>query len=327
MAAGGRPERIRPAGSRRGAAILAVLLSGVAVLSAAEIGRRALRPGGAPAGPPGGQEALRALLPASGAVPGWNRDGDLQEFAGEDLYTYIDGGAEIYQEYGFRRVVVQDYKDAAGRSASLEIFEMAEPAAAFGIYTFKRSGKGKSVTLGGGGDLEDYYLNFWKGRCLVTLTGFDEAPETLAGLQALAKAVDAGIADKSGPPALVAALPPAGLRPGSVKYLKGLLGLNNVYSLSTAHGLSFREAVKGDYDNGSSLIALEYGTDEARAAAWRDLKDFLDGTDRFKTAGSVDKAGAVYRDGKDRYAAFAPSGSRLLVGLGDTAAAALGAIR
>ncbi|MEN6560061.1 MAG: DUF6599 family protein [Acidobacteriota bacterium] len=322
MPEGARPERARSSKRRLGPAALVLLLGAAAALSGAETGRRALVAGGALTGS-GGQETLRALLPASGAVPGWNRDGDPQEFAGEDLYTYIDGGAEIYQEYGFRRVVVQDYRDAAGKSVSLEIFEMSDPAAAFGIYTFKRSGKGKSVPLGAGGDLEDYYLNFWKGRSLVTLTGFDEAPGTLAGLQALAGAVDAGIADKADPPAIVAALPPAGLKPGSVKYIRGLLGLNNVYSLYTARGLAFKEGVKGDYENGSSLIALEYAAKEACAAAWTELKASLDSTDRFEAAGPA----AVYRDGKGKYIAFAPSGSRLLIGLGGSAAAALGMVR
>ena len=121
------------------------------------------------------QDDLRALLPAGGEAKGWVKDGDPQEFVGEDLYTYIDGGAEIYQEYGFRRVVVQDYENASGKSVSLEIFDMENPAAAFGIFSFKRSGQGKGVAVGAGAELEDYYLNFWKGRFLVTLTGFDDS--------------------------------------------------------------------------------------------------------------------------------------------------------
>jgi hypothetical protein len=106
---------------------------------------------------------LREYLPADGAAPGWARDGEPQEFEGEDLYSYIDGGAEIYQEYGFRRVVVQDYRNPRGKSVSLELFEMDSPAAAYGMFTFKRSGKGRSLGLGGGGEIEAYYLNFWKG--------------------------------------------------------------------------------------------------------------------------------------------------------------------
>ena len=269
------------------------------------------------------QDTLSAYLPADGAAPGWTRDGDPQEFAGDDLYTYIDGGAEIYQEYGFRRVVLQDYKNAAGRSVSLEIFEMATPAAAYGIFTFKRSGKGKLVPLGSGGELEDYYLNFWKGRFLVTLTGFDETPATIDGLMAVAGVVDAKIADKAGPPDLVAALPERGLRPGSVKYLKGVLGLNNIYPFGTARGLDFAAAVKGDYEGGSTLIVMDYASTEARDKAWGDLRAYLESTDRFKRAGAAQAAVPLFQDGKGRYVAFAPSGQRLFVGISPDPSAAI----
>jgi hypothetical protein len=269
------------------------------------------------------QDALSAYLPSDGAAPGWTRDGDSREFVGEDLYTYIDGGAEIYHEYGFRRVVLQDYKNSAGKSVSLEIFEMETPAAAYGIFTFKRSGKGKSVPLGSAGELEDYYLNFWKGRILATLTGFDETPATIAGIISVAGAVDAKIRERADAPDLVSALPGDGLRPGSVKYLKGLLGLNNVYPLGTARGLDFTAAVKGDYEGGSTLIIMDYASVEARAKAWADLRAYLESSDRFKRSGAGQAAAPFFQDGKGRYAAFAPSGRRLLVGIGPDPSAAL----
>ena len=254
---------------------------------------------------------LRAYLPDGNAALGWAKDGEPQEYEGEELYAYIDGGAEIYQEYGFRRVIIQDYKDAKGKSVSLEIFEMGTPAAAFGMFSFKRSGSGKTVTLGTGAELEAYYLNFWKGRFLVTLTGFDEAPETIDGLMAVAGIVDSKVRDTGETPGLVDALPGKGLNPGSVKYLKGLLGLNNIYSFATARGLSFTEAVRGVYENGATLLILDYGTAEARARAWLDLKAFLSRSDRFKPVG-IDGAGAfMIQDGKGQYLCFAESGPRL----------------
>ena len=260
---------------------------------------------------------LRGYLPGDDAVPGWTRDGEPQEYEGEDLYTYIDGGAEIYHEYGFRRVIVQDYKNAGGKSLSLEIFEMETPAAAFGMFTFKRSGKGRAVALGGGAELEAYYLNAWKGRFLMTLTGFDETPETTEGLTAVARAVDSRMRDAGDPasPPLVAALPEKGLKPGSVKYLKGLLGLNNIYPFYTARGLAFAEAVKGVYTDGAALLVLDYGTPEARSGAWADLRDYLAGSDRFKPAVPPGADIHVVQDGKGHYLVFAGAGPRLLIGV------------
>ena len=269
------------------------------------------------------QDVLRTLLPAEDGAKGWVKDGGPQEYVGEDLFIYIDGGAEIYREYGFRRVVLQDYKNAAGRSVSLEIFEMETPAAAFGIFTFKRSGKGKSVPLGSEGELEDYYLNFWKGRFLVTLTGFDDTSETVEGLLAVAAAVDAKIADRADPPDLVASLPEWGLVPGSVKYLKGLLGLNNVCPFNTARGLAFTEAVKGDYEDDATLLVLDYGSAEARSSAWSGLRGFLESSDGFKPAATGEGTALSFRDAKDRTLVFVQAGPRLLIGISPEPSAAL----
>ena len=107
-------------------------------------------------------QSLFKYLPQSDEVKSWNKDGTPQEFEGEDLYLYINGGAEIYHEYGFSRVVVQEYKNRNRKSISVEIFEMESPKAAFGIYTFKSSPRGKELALGNEGRMEAYYLNFWK---------------------------------------------------------------------------------------------------------------------------------------------------------------------
>lgn len=269
-------------------------------------------PASRPAGP------LLAYLPADGAAPGWVRDGGPQEFEGEDLYTYIDGGAEIYQEYGFRRTVVQDYRDAVGREVSLEIFEMTDAAAAFGMFTFKRSGKGALLSVGEGAELEAYYLNFWRGRFLVTLTGFDESPGTVGGLKALAEAAEKGLGAVGEAPELIGRLPSEGLVAGSVKYVRGLLGLNNIYPFGTARGLGFKEAVRGVYDSGETLIVLEYGTVEARTAAWQELETALAGSGRFERPGNYLADAVVLKDGKGNFLAFRGVEGRLAVGVHDT---------
>jgi hypothetical protein len=37
-------------------------------------------------------------------------------FAGAALYRHINGGAELYHQYGFDRLAVQDYSDGAAMS-------------------------------------------------------------------------------------------------------------------------------------------------------------------------------------------------------------------
>jgi hypothetical protein len=55
-------------------------------------------------------------------------------FDGNSLWGYIDGGADIYLEYGFDKVVAQDIS-WNNNHLKLEIYRMKDAEAAFGIYS------------------------------------------------------------------------------------------------------------------------------------------------------------------------------------------------
>ncbi len=213
-----------------------------------------------------GVSPLAKYVPPAADLGGWTVKDPPQAFERDDLFLYIDGGAEIYHEYGFSRVLVQDYWKGAD-SISLEIFEMKDPAAAFGIFAFKRGPNGEAVDVGDGASLEGYYLNFWKGRFLITLTGTNASEETVRGILGAAHSVDSRIDEAADEPGLARVLPPGGLFPSSVKYMRGPLGLQNIYPFFTGNIFAFREGIKGDYDDGHSLIVLAYGSPEAASAA------------------------------------------------------------
>ena len=211
-----------------------------------------------------GVSGLRSYLPSGQEAGEWKTDGPPQEFKGEDLYLYIDGGAEIYREYGFEEVLVQEYRNREGKGLSLELFQMTSPEGAYGMYTFKRSPRGTPVEAGAEGQLEDYYLNFWKGNLLVTITGQDESPTTSRGLLELARAVAGKIQGPSEDPAhLVTELPLPGLISTSVRYFRGYLGFMNNYPSLGTEAFRFEEGVRGDYSSGASLFILLYPNEEA----------------------------------------------------------------
>ncbi len=238
------------------------------------------------------ESGLSALLPKEKdpQLAGWAPVGSPQEFEGDDLFVYIDGGAEIYLEYGFNRAVVQDYGDSKGRIVSLELFEMKDPAAAFGAYSFKTTGKGKLLDLGQGGELEDYYLNFWKGEYLFTITGIDDDQETVRGLLAVAKAADHSVPREGGPPPIIEILPVEGMDPGSILYFRGRLGLNNAFPSVAPGNLEVREGVRARYGQGQ-LIVLDCGEGEPVLRSFNSLKAIFQGGDRFKDF--VESGGAI----------------------------------
>lgn len=234
------------------------------------------------------QEAgLQRCLPGE-ELGEWKRKDSPQEYEGEDLFLYINGGAEIYHEYGFERVIVQDYINENGKSVSLEIFEMTSSESAFGIYTFKIRPQGKTVAVGHQGHMEDYYLNFWKGKFLVTITGFDEDEKTIRGLEDIAHAVDAKLENTGNVPSLVALLPVEELTELSVKYFKGNLGLANSYQFFKKNVFFLKEGVRGDYGAGYSVFIFRYENDEACLKIFNKAKESFRKSSNYKKYKVVD---------------------------------------
>jgi hypothetical protein len=67
-------------------------------------------------------------------------------YQGEGLYGYIDGGAELYMAYGFDKLVLQEV-ELGGEKYTIQIYRMADPQSAFGIYSIYRFNCDSSARL------------------------------------------------------------------------------------------------------------------------------------------------------------------------------------
>jgi hypothetical protein len=231
---------------------------------------------------------LSLLVPRGAEIPGWTARGEAQRFAGDDLFVYIDGGAEIYNEYGFRQVLAQDFVDKNRKGVTLEIYEMTDPAAAYGIFSFKASGKGRPAGIGEDSEFEDYYLHFRKGPFLVTVTGFEANPDCRDGVAAIARATGARIKETAGQPAFLSKLPGDWIKPG-LKYLRGGLGLFNLHPALARNVKKFGEAAVVPIEEGRVFVFGYPSAAEARArleetrralaadSAFRNVREFPDG--------------------------------------------------
>lgn len=226
------------------------------------------------------QKDISRYLPKSGELEEWGPVGSPQKFVGEDLYELINGGAVIYYEYGFRQVITQEYINKDGKSINLEIYEMTNTASAYGIYSFKISGNGEEIAVGTDALIEDYYLNFWKGNFLVTLTAYDSDQETLNGLLTIAETVDTKIEKEGEKPPLTDLLLKENLKSSGVKYLKGNLALSNNYEFDSKNIFGLKEGVIGDYSN-YKIFLFKYD-DENESLNWfENARDHLKDSSRF----------------------------------------------
>lgn len=57
-----------------------------------------------------------------------------QIFDGSSLWGYINGGADIFLEYGFDMLLLQEV-ETGGLKIKIEIYKMSSPESAFGIYS------------------------------------------------------------------------------------------------------------------------------------------------------------------------------------------------
>ena len=237
-------------------------------------------------------------LPLSNELKVWRPVGQPQKFEGEDLFLYIDGGAEIYYEYGFTQVITQEYRNEKDKIVNLELYEMEDPAGAYGMYTFKTGDIGQKIEIGNDAFLEEYYLNFWKGNFLVTLTGFDSEKETADGLLAIAKATDTRINARGKKPLLPDLLPNNDLRTTSIKYVKGNLGLFNHYQFDSENIFGLREGVIGKYGSFEAFI-FRYD-DEQKSMKWyENARNHLKNNPRFHSFSDLDSVFSM-KDGEQK---------------------------
>ena len=255
--------------------------------------------------------ALSPFLPEKEALGAWKATGEPRQFVGDDLFIYINGGAEIYHEYGFRRVVIQEFRNDGGNTINLEIFEMDRERNAFGLYSIKRSVEGEAVSLGNHGMLEGYYLNFWKGNQVVTLTGQDGDPETVNGLKTIGAAVDARIPAGGKVPELVGFLEGEGLITASVRFIVGNLGLYNSHAFFTNNVFDFDEAVMGRYENRLEVLVFQYRDGSECGKRYDKVRKAFETGDGYSAFTSFD-GGFSVRDRKGRQVLVRP-GKRFIV--------------
>lgn len=81
-------------------------------------------------------------------IEGWKRTGPVERYNKEGLYGYIDGGAEMVLQYGFRELSVSRYRPAdgtaAGKEIVLEVYWMDSGTSAFGLYSTRLEGGEKA---------------------------------------------------------------------------------------------------------------------------------------------------------------------------------------
>jgi hypothetical protein len=133
----------------------------------------------------------------------------------DNLYQYMDGGADIFVLYGVRTLLHQECR-AKEVDVTVDIFDMGSPDTAFGMYAAERSPTYHFVTIGAEGYQDEGVLNFLQDRYYVKLAGFGAGADAV--LATFARVLSARIGANSAFPALLARLPSKNRKPHSEQY-------------------------------------------------------------------------------------------------------------
>ena len=224
---------------------------------------------------------LRALvqeLPET--IEEWHKSPEFSIYTGDDLYTYINGGAELYISYHFSALISQPYVNKDNDEIKIDIFDMGSSENAYGIFSHSRETiddfVGPKIESEYGGGL----LTFWKGQYYVSILAYPETESRKLSVQQLARKIAAQIQSASVKPQIVALLPRDDIQPYSIKYFKHFTWINMYHFFANENLLNIdhrTEAVMAKYSvdgpKAAVLLVLQYPDVGAAAAAHRAFRD------------------------------------------------------
>jgi hypothetical protein len=197
-----------------------------------------------------------SLFPTADLLPGWEISQKAATYNHANLFSLVDGQAESFFAYGFEQVAVERYQDRAGILLNVEIWRLATPADAYGLFSAGRSGG--PATIGNEADADPgRRLAFWQDRYFVNLNAAQPVPD--ATLPAFAQAIAGKLPTGGERPALVDRLPATGLVERSAIFfheemsvqMEVWLGGENLLGLSQA-----TDGVLGRYQLGTATVRV-----------------------------------------------------------------------
>jgi len=212
---------------------------------------------------------LALYLPTKDDVKGWQMLEEPRFFQADNLWEYINGGADAYLTYGFKEVVTVGYENKDSESDILvDVYQMENPVNTFGIYSSERSPGYNYIEMGTEGYLAGTSLNFWKGSYYIKIVSHTESDAVKEEMRKFADAIALKITETSEEPAAVAMFPADGMIEKSVRYIaRDILG-----QTFFTNGFSADYTVDGK-DLKAFLIFLS--DEETAKSSFSSYKDFI----------------------------------------------------
>ena len=225
-----------------------------------------------------GQTALD-LLPADEWMPGWKQSYDVLAYEDDDLFFLINGGADLFLEYGFSDVAAVEYRHPSEGKIYIEVYRMDSDSAAFGVFSLRKGSLQMEINPSPWVVYGEDNLHLWQGPFYISVS--------TSGLSSLGKLKAFAM--------LMAHFPK--MAPGenrvpvlfgnhresessNATYVLGPLGLNNFYHFGHGNILKVTEALAITRDDSREII-LNYPDDYTAQKVFLSFSEHLGGSNRY----------------------------------------------
>lgn len=209
---------------------------------------------------PAASAHAQSILPAieGGA---WLGPMQIATFDPTNLWEKINGRAEAYLAYDFRKMTFGTYRAAAKAADVVDVYvyEMGDATKAFGIYQSERPASVAPAKVGADGYASASGLFFSKGKAYVQIIGGESAALSAEQYMQIGQAIASVIADEGGQQWAEKMLPADGRVDGSLEFLT-----ENAFSLDF-----LRDVFSARYRDGETetILFIHQAADGAAAAA------------------------------------------------------------
>jgi len=226
----------------------------------------------------------------------------------EDFYAYINGGAELYLHYGFKKLGKRTYHLNGDKQIKAEVFDMGAPKNAFGVFSYAKDTM--NAHIGQQGQYIGGSLIFWQDRYYVSVFARRESEAVKESILEMGERISQSIGTKAPLPGIFHIIPEKGLMQGSTFYFHHhawqnkytFISHDNIFHLDpdTQALLSRYKATPRPYH----LLVVEYPELKAARKAFKTSTRALSGELRKKQVVKDEQGRWMGCDRKERLLVF-----------------------
>ncbi len=218
-------------------------------------------------------------FPQDDFIDGWTK-ARHSKFSANNLYGYINGGAELFLEFGFDELIIQRYQKGDAE-ISAEIYIMDNPLSALGIYLAKCGKETPNSSIKARNSVNEFQFTLVQDRYFIFINNFEGTREFVPVMDSLAQHILVSLPESSNAD-IWEYLPEENKVSGSEQIIRGPYSLQPIYTFGKGDILQLNGEVFGylaAYRNDGAIytqIVIPYPDVEKANSTFQNLSENLD---------------------------------------------------